>query len=401
MCSFRVRGLLPMAVVGLCAGSAAAAPRLAFVNAAELDRGARTLIESLRPGLVQDGYETLPPGELRDALEAPLAASEDHLAQARSLLAQAKDAYAGFEFDAALEHLRRIVPLISALPYSKELLEILAERYLLEGLVHAGSRNPTGAQAAFAVVKRLHPDRELDPGTYHPRIVELYSRAGTEDREQVSLRIETTPGAKVVIDGVAVASASEPISLSLGTHYVSVDADGFIPRGAMVEVAPEITALSLPLNVAPPEARARRLRNESIATTSPAELARAAGGVCALARATVVVIVRNRAGSTFEAAVYRCEGGDLGAWVPLPSAQFFAALGPSGVTTAEPLVGSRLPTVEATQKKPRDKRWYRTWWGTGLLAGTAIALGTALYFGLQPADEFAISQWCVKEDCKP
>lgn len=387
----------------LCAhGDASAAPRVAFANAAELDRGAETLIESLRPGLIQDGYETVPPGDLREALEAPLAASEDRLAQARSLLATAKDAYAGFQFDRALEQLADVDPLLADQPQSDRLIEILAERYVLAGLVHAGAKRPTEAEAAFAMVKRLRPDRQLDPATYHPRIVALFAQAGARAGAEVSVRIEGTPGARVVVDGATIGKAPVTVSLATGTHYVNVDAEGFVPAGAAIEVAAETAHFSFRLEAAPADARARRLRDQLMASDSPADLSAAAAGICALAEASVVVIVRNRAGSTFEAAVYRCESSDLGDWVALPSAQFFAALGPaapgdSGGTRER----RRLTPADPARDRGRTRSWYRTWWGTGLLAGAAVAAGTALYLALRPDDEFAIGTWCVEGECAP
>ncbi len=390
-----------MAAALLSHGKAWAAPRLAFANAAELDRGAKTLIESLRPGLIQDGYETVPPGELRDALEAPLAASEDRLAQARSLLAAAKDAYAGFQFEKALEELAQINPLLSDQHFSDKLTEILAERYVLEGLVYVGAKKPSRAEAAFAVVKQLRPERKLDPATYHPRIVALFDKAGADAGAAVSVEIDSTPGAHVWVDGKEVGKAPAKLSLALGTHYVNVQADGFIPIGRAIEVTSETKPLSFPLKAAPAEARARHLRDSLMASSSPGDISAAAAGICALAEADLVVIVRNREGSAFEAAVYRCTPPELGEWLPLPSAQFFAALGPAEPNKGGRVQDRRLTRTTPTRERSDGRAWYRTWWGAGLLAGAAVTAGTVLYFALRPEDEYAIGTWCVDGSCVP
>jgi hypothetical protein len=395
----RVHAIVVVAVLALSHGKAWAAPRVAFANAAELDRGAKTLIESLRPGLIQDGYETVPPGDLREALEAPLAASEDRLAQARSLLAAAKDAYAGFQFERALEQLARVNPLLAEQHYSDKLAKILAERYVLEGLVYVGAKNPSRAEAAFAMVKRLRPDRKLDPATYHPRIVELFAKAGTGKGAEVPVQIDSTAGARVLVDGAEVGEAPTAISLAAGTHYINLDAPGQVPMGRAVEVTPETAHLSFPLKAAPAEARARRLRDQLMASKSPDELAAAANGICALVEANVVVIIRNREGATFEAAVYRCEPADLSDWVALPSAQFFAALGPAVPGEERRAPDRRLTRTGPVRDSGKKRSWYRTWWGASLLAGAAAAAGTVLYFSLRPEDEYVIDTWCVGGEC--
>jgi len=366
---------------------AIAAPRVAFANAAELDRGAKTLIESLRPGLIQDGYETVPPGALRDAMEAPLAASDDRLARARSLLAAAKDAYAGFQFEDALGDLARVDAALANQPHSEELIDILAERYVLEGLVHAGAKNKARAEAAFAVVKRLHPARRLDPATYHPRIVALFGRAGARPGAEVTVRIDARVGARVMVDNKEVGKAPVELPMVAGIHHVSVDAEGHVPVGKAIDVTPKTTQ------------QTRRLRDELRTAKSTRELQAAADGLCALAKADILVAVRNRNESAFEAAVYRCERRELGEWVPIPSAQFFAALGPAAPASTKSGTNPRLVARPPDDERSGKRGWYRTWWGTGLIAGAAAAVGTAAYFAFRPQDEFVIGGWCVGEEC--
>ena len=134
------------------------------------------------------------------------------------------------------------------------------------GVVDAERGAVPRALEAVRLVHRLDPARRaLDPGSYRPKIVQLYAQAGaTPETRETHLDVVTEPpGAEVWIDGRRAGTAPLARSLGVGFHYVAAAAEGSAPRIEKPLLrAGEDTRLSLLLSRAPPEERARQARVE-------------------------------------------------------------------------------------------------------------------------------------------
>lgn len=299
------------------------------------------------------------------------------------------------------------------------------------GLVHAAARHPVEAVAAF--------DRLLaDPGVLRQREID---RARAERDEQAALIGEiavavNVPGAQIEVDNVAVATSplSEPIRVGSGEHLVSAVAKGHYPERQRVvlagkrridvrfelrELSVNLARLAVKTNVPAAEIL---VDGASVGKTPlPATLAFAPGPHTIEARrpgyvrtAKAVTLGEGTSGSvrfdlTVDAARLKTDGGLLGLSVSEPDAVVFVDGVPRG-SYARPLAlpagehvlrveraeffpfereidvprGGRLEVPIDLQPTPKKRADYRssaiaqrTWGTVSLVAGAAIAAGSA------------------------
>lgn len=114
----------------------------------------------------------------------------------------------------------------------------LIEAYLVLGLAYSGMGQDDEARRAFRRVVVLDPNRELDPISYPPRVIDLYNQERTQilaaKAGTLLVKAEMPPSedgssraVRVTIDGRDEGVAPLNIaSLPPGNHYVFADADG-------------------------------------------------------------------------------------------------------------------------------------------------------------------------------
>jgi hypothetical protein len=386
-------------VVLAAAPAAANERRVGF--AVLTDEEASGAVESARAECAAAGLVPIPDGELRQALEQPLRPGADDaevLDRARQRLRAAREAYSRFDDRRALTQLQAVDRMLLDREPTPAVVELLAERHLVAGLVHESRGRGGEARGAFRLVRELDPSRSaLDPAAYRPQVVELFARSA-RGRGTTSLRIRTAPaGARVYLDGRAVGRAPlEVDEVSSGRHWLVAAAPGHRSRGSLIEVdggRPASESLSLAASL--PAERAAELRSALRAASGARERRTVAAELAGTAGADLLVLVRARAGA-IEGAVFDARRGLLSAWVGMPSERFSSALS----TGLAPQPGASALAAEAPP--PERRAWYSTWWGRTLLIAGGIAVGGAAYFALSSGDDpgYSVGGFCFAgRDC--
>jgi hypothetical protein len=409
------RGLVALGtLVGLVL---AAAPRAHATRVGLADVGpggaAQPALAALRARLQTRADLTLPRDATRAALEAPLPAEGGDAGEAAprlratQLVRAARDAYSRFDYDGALERLRQAELALGTAHPSPELTSLLVDVNLLSGVVQADRGDAARALDAFRVARRLDPERKaLDPGSYRPKVVALYTQAGTPVEGRKSrLAVVTDPaGAQVWIDGERAGVAPLSVSVDAGFHYVAAVAEGSAPRLEKPLLrAGEDTRQSLLLARLPPEERARQTRADLAAGRVGWE--HGAAALAASASLDLLVLVRVTEGGGPEAAVFDARAGGLGAWMAAqPVEPVLVAL--SGKIVAAPPPGGGAPLVaeRAADRSPAAATpWYRSWWVVPplLAVGAAAALGTLWIIDRERTTTYSINRWCFDRTCSP
>jgi hypothetical protein len=360
--------------------------RVAVVNLAADAAAGRKAAEELDRALAADGEaDPLPPGEVMRALEEPLprdtgAAAARVLAEADERLAAAREAQVRFDRDAAVAQLAAAERTLLALDPSAPVIARLAEASFLLGLVHMAAGEAVPAIAAFRVTRRLAPTRPaLDPARYPPDVIEAYAAAGQALAKTAAVELRAPyDGASVFVDGQRVGSSGTRAAVEPGAHFVWATMAGYQPAGARVELSPEQQLpVSLALQPLPPEARARALRAELLATTPTLAAYRAAAAeIGAIAGVRAVILVASR-GRGLVAAVYDTGTAQLGTWVALPAgsaARVLASLPGRALVGAGSGRGGRGP---GGGPGVDTRAWYDRTWGRVAIGGTVVLTVTA------------------------
>jgi hypothetical protein len=348
----------------------------------------------------------------RDALEGGLGDDEAAaLADAARAVADAREAYATFEYDRALARLEAIDRLLIDREPSPAGHALLVERHLLAGLVHEGRGRTADATRSFRALHHLAPARRgLDAGAYRPQVVALFARVVKASEPRAPLRITAEPaGAAIWLDGRRVGKA--PLALAAlagGPHWVVASAPGQRPRGVVIDLdaaRPDSQAVSLSLSPLPPAEVGARLRRR-IAQADRGDARGAAGDLARLAGVDVLVLIRAR-GDRAEGAVLDARSGLLSAWLPAPSEELLRQL-PGAAATGSPAIAAtgQDPLVSAdprpTEEGAAAPAWYGTWWGRSILVagGLAIAGGVVYAVSAGGDDGFAVGGFCFDgKDC--
>jgi hypothetical protein len=165
-----------------------------------------------------------------------------------SALEAAKGAYAVFAFRDAIASLEVLQRTADAAGGGDLDSRQLSEIFLYRGLAKLEVISADAAWDDLVNAARLEPTRVLDPARFPPRAVATYKRAATEAAQlpRAELILDVPADAVVRIDGVR----SPPISaVTLGQHFVSVDAAGYERWAAMVPVVGAPTRFKPPIHL--------------------------------------------------------------------------------------------------------------------------------------------------------
>lgn len=402
--------LLVAGVLGIAGVAYADPPRVGFANSARSAKGAQTIIESLRMGVANEGFRPLSAGTLRSALEDPFELlPQPTLDDAVAALQDAKNSYASFEYGPALRHLQKADDVLRQLPTSSEVVEVIADRYLMAGLVFAGRGANAQASESFRVVSRLDPKRKsLDAGTYRPAIVKQYKDALAAKVRIVEITVRTDPpGSEVWVDGKLAGASPVEVKVARGLHRLAANADGHAPLAKMADVGKRPRPFELVLRKPSVEKRIHRLRHDL--ANGPADdpaWKTGAAQLTALSGMELLVVVRNAGEGVFEAAIYRKQTGELGRWLPVPSSRFYTAINPQTDRRAERTPRrAQVPPAALDGRIDTDRddtSWYSTWWGRSLIVGgAAVAVGAVVFAVTRPDDSpgVDIGDWCFGMEC--
>lgn len=384
--------------------------RIAFASLApDTDIGGS--VDAARTDLAARGHKAVPPGRLREALEAPLPPADQEdtgegspLARGRQRIGKAREAYASFDYERALTALDAVDEVILDREPSPPLVELLAERHLLAGLIHEGRKHPSQARESFRLVHHLDPARiSLDAGEYRPQAVALYEEA-VRGAGQGALRVVTDPpGARIWIDGkLAGESPLDIADISLGRHWVVATDGGREPRGQIVDVIVERRrTLRLELERRKSSTRVVEVRRNLLGARSGDEVRAAAAQIAGAAEVDALILVRVQAGRV-QGAVYDTASGELGPWMSINSPRLATALEPvdDGSSSGGAIVGG---SAGGSDDDDGGRAWYSTGWGKGaLIAGGVLVTGAILYLVFKPDDAgYQVGDFCFAgQDCQ-
>jgi hypothetical protein len=166
----------------------------------------------------------------------------------------AKAAYARFAFPEAIAALDELERLANASGGADLDGRALSEIFLYRGLAKLETAATAAAWEDLVRAARLDPTRVVDPTQFPPRAVGVYKRAVAEvvDLPRAELTLDVPAGATVRVDGTP---STATTTVTLGSHFVSVLADGHEPWLAVVSVSSTRTHIAPPLRLyQPPQA---------------------------------------------------------------------------------------------------------------------------------------------------
>lgn len=353
-----------VAVVDLSGSAKAIELRLGFYDQLQTHWALRALGDPTVDGYLQGSFET-------DDDHA----RAQHLADARKDLADAEDALAQFDYPNAArdaEGGRRelfwVTPSEMASLYA-DLTLVLGQALLGQGPAHHNE-----AAEAFALVHRLDPLKQLDPGRYLPEIVEAY----TESKPKPGTAKLTVIGkGRVWIDGVDKGTAPGTFDVGEGEHIVQLTGETRVTRGDQVTV-PEKASVEIPDQDVGVEVKIKRAR-QALAK-APDSTARA-GAMQLLARLldvhdAVLIDMRNgdlavqtwrdRAPGFSEFVVYRGQS---------PS-DLLLPLAPAKPPEEPKLAVPFTPPIHVDETPWYQKSWVQ---GSAALGATMAIVGIVLY----------------------
>lgn len=190
---------------------------------------------------------------------------KQHLGEATKDLQQADDALAQYDYNAArrnAEGARReltwVTPTV-ALP-------LYADATLVLGQALLGLSQKNEAAQAFALVHRLDPMRQLDPGRYLPEIVQFYAE---NPARSDTAKLQIIGHGHAWIDGVERGTAPGTFGVGGGEHLVQLTGAARVTRGDAV-VVPKAASLEIPDQAASTELQVQRARLALARSPDPA-----------------------------------------------------------------------------------------------------------------------------------
>lgn len=225
------------------------------------DRDASQLTKQLNDTLVD--HPDLRPIDpvFSTALQGPFDDEDaDNLRRARQARADAHTALslAQPDFGGAAAAVKSGVGALSMVTPSPEMLAIYADLMFDLGQAQLGQGKPIDASRSFALVRRLDPNRKLDPARYLPEITEAYDATSNP----VSKSPLTVKGSGTVwIDGRASGSAPQTQTVDDGLHLVQLTGPDREPRGEQV-IVPQSSEIEIAPALATDELKVKRARLE-------------------------------------------------------------------------------------------------------------------------------------------
>ena len=298
----------------------------------------------------------------------------DHLDATKKYLQQADDALSQFDFRAAKEDAEAArqalwwVTPTTALPLYADATLLLGQALLGEG------KHNNEATQAFALVRRLDPMRQLDPGRYLQEIVDFY-RQSTPRTDTAKLQI--VGHGRAWIDGIERGTAPGTFDVPAGEHLVQLTGPDRVTRGESVSV-PDKTTVEIPDQPASDELKVQRAR---LALAKTPDAAARAGRMQELAKLldvhdAVLIDVRDGAPAV-QTWRDRAPGfSDFVAYHAQDPADLLVPLAPANPPEDTTV---RIP-FNPLPKTPEPPWWQQTWvQGSAAIGATIVVVGIVLY----------------------
>lgn len=345
------------------------------------------LINKVRADLSLSGYTLNEKAAFLRELQGAMVLKPG-LAEAAMHLRNAQESYEEFKLERALAGLQTVDSILFDAASGDKERKLLAQRYLLAGLIRVAQSQRDKAINDFRLAHRLKPSLEqLDAGSHRPSVVTLYADAVRQNRNAKAAKLVRAwepSAAQLYVDGLLLGKSGK---VTQGPHILSLQADGYQGKSLALSLAAATTHKVELVQLT----QAQRLRTLRIAAATgeqddTSNLSRLAD----LVAVDTLVLVRGGSQGP-SAALYDRGSASLSAWVQIGSVRWQSLL------TPEESGGGAMKLEVARQDTPTHP-WFRQWWGGGLIVGGTALVGTAIYFALSAGDsansEATIDQWC-------
>ena len=361
-----------VALIGLPAAHAGDRRTVAVVDLSE-DDAANTLRTLFYDELqVHWALRSLGNATLDAALQGPFVAEdENNLKEARKDLADAEDAltqfdYKGAERDATAGRLALtwVTPGDMLGPYT-DLTLVLGQALL-------GQKKLDDAARAFALVHRLDPMRQLDPGRYLPEIVDFYRE---HTPRSATAKLQIIGKGRVWIDGIDRGTAPGSFDVGEGAHIVQLAGADRITRGEEV-VVPAHVSVEIADQDASKELQVQRAR---LALAKAPDPAARAGAMQELARLLDIhdAVLIDRRDGTLEVQTWRDRApgfSELVAYHDQKPGDLLLPLAPAKPPEEPKVVIPFTPPVHVDETPWYRKRWVQASIATGVVVGIVSAI---------------------------
>lgn len=297
---------------------------------------------------------------------------------ARGALAEGLAAFEELDVDRATPALVDAAAVLSIFPEARpEAIEALTALARVAG----AQRDAAGAADALALLLRLRPDFDLEPGAPPSMTQALAAARAQRDAPTGRLRVGARPvSAAVFVDGRFVGASPTLIDgLAAGPHLVVLDADGYRRAHRVVDVAPgEGVALDLELAVARKGPLLSEIGAGLLDQVDADQVGPPLRDVRSLFLADQAVLLSERAGR-WEAHLYDLKAGRRVRRAVLPPDPAPAQAAAQAVWSLYRGLDPRRPGLAAPEVEPAPlgggAPYYRTWWfWTGVAVGVAAAI---------------------------
>lgn len=378
---------LPARVAVVCAalGAVAAAQPSERRKVAVVDLSGDAQAIALRRAFYEElqthwALRSLGDATLDAALEGSFDSDDDHaraehLRSAKKDLADAEDALSQFDYvNAAKDAQAGRLDLEWVTP--TEMVGLYADLTLVlgEAMLGQGAKHSNEAAQAFALVHRLDPMKQLDPGRYLPEIVEKYAESRPKPG---TAKLAVIGHGRAWIDGIDRGTAPGTFDVGEGEHVVQLTGDTRVTRGEQVSV-PERGSVEIPDQDVVDEVKVRRARRAL--ATAPDAIARA-GAMQVLARLLdvhdAVLIDMRDGGLAVQTWRDRAPGfSELVAYRGQEPGELLLPLAPANKPEEPRLAVPFTPPLHVDETP-----WYRRSWvqGSAALGATMAIVGIVLY----------------------
>lgn len=321
--------------------------------------------------------------KLPERLEATLDGRNVLIAEIEEI----REAYAKFEYAAALKIIQANEERMLANAGSGDMIPALAQLCEWRGLIAAAQEQPDEAIRQFRAAQSLNPAWQVDPKLgASPTIRKLVKKSKRPEDTLGKLRVESpTEGAVVTIDGAKSIPAGERVELPVGPHLVVLSAPGFSTYAELVEVKEgEPVRFEIELDKETKAERAAKIVDATMAAApGKARLAKVKR-LQKLTKQTRYLVVENSGDANIKFRLYDIDAIKVSRPIVLignESSQEIA----SKITAALDPENMVDPGTVMIVEKQRSQRWYERWYvwvGIGAVVGGGVL--TYQYMSREP-----------------
>ena len=321
--------------------------------------------------------------KLPERLEATLDGRNTLIAEIETI----REAYAKFEYDAALKIIQANEERILGAAGSGDMIPALAQLCEWRGLIAAAQENADEAIRQFRAAAWLNPAWQPDAKLgASPTIRKLVKKSRRAMDEVGRVRIESpTPGAMLTIDGTKAVPAGEKIELPTGVHLIQLTAEGHNSYAELIDIKTDkYERFEVELEKESNTDRAAKVVDAAIAAAPGKARLQKAKRLAKFTKQSRFLFVESGSDSSLKFRLYDIDAVKVSKPIVLignetereVTAKIFAAIDPENMVD---------PSTIMVVEKQHTQRWYERWYvwvGIGAVLGGGIL--TYQYMSREP-----------------